>query len=150
MTRHAIATRRAILVMSMRGKSSRTRSVSPPGRMAIQTNLVGRLAQLRVIIRAMHVVAVIAGNAAPVHHALRKIVSLHSILVRRPIRKMRKTQLAQRMLLQLPVIAQRKPHVISNRPIVIFSFNWIGQWPSLRMALDAGIVAAHIIHPRGI
>lgn len=105
-TGHALASRRAFLVVSMFGKSCRTGTIPRVGAVAIEANFIRGLPQLRVIVRAMHIVAVKTGDAAAVHNALRKIISLHAILVRRAVRKMRETQLAERVILELPVIPQ--------------------------------------------
>ena len=117
---------------------------------AIQANLVHRLAQLRVISGAVHVVAIEARDAAAVHHALHEIVSLHAILVRGAVGKMRESQLAQRVIFQLPVILQIQPHVIADRPVVVFPFDRIAERPPLRVALDAGVAGADVVHARGI
>lgn len=72
--------------------------------MAIEANLGCRLDELRVVLRAMHIVAGKACKSAAVHHTLRKIVSLHAVLVRGTIGKMRKAHLPQRMIFKLPKI----------------------------------------------
>ena len=74
--------------------------------MAVQAEFLGRFAQLRVIVRAMHVVTAKAGHTATVHHTLYKIVPLHAVLVRRAIRKMSKRRLAQSVFFQSPEILQ--------------------------------------------
>src|ERR1019366_1845032 len=109
-------------MMRMRGKRRRARSVPRIGAVASQTNLVHRLSKFRVVLRAMHVVAVETRDAAPVHDALHEIVSLHPVLVRRAIRKMRKAQLAQGVLFELPVIPQVASYLIADRPVVICYF----------------------------
>ena len=72
--------------------------------MAIQAKLSRRLSQLRVVACTVDVVAVKARDSAPVHDALHKIISLHAVLMRRTVRKMREAELAQRVIFELPVI----------------------------------------------
>ncbi len=74
--------------------------------MTIQAKLVRGLSQLRVVACAVRIVAAKACNAAPVHHALYKIIPLHAVLVRGGFREVRERGLAQRVLLQLPKILQ--------------------------------------------
>ena len=88
---HAFAARGAVFVVRVRSKCRRAGSVPRAGGVAIKANLVCGLSQLRVIPRAMHIVTVEAGDAAAVHDALHKIISLHSVFVRSAVRKMRET-----------------------------------------------------------
>ena len=76
-----------------------------PGTVASEADLIWRQPQFRVIRRAVHVVATEAGHAAAIHHALREIIALHAVLVRRAVGKMREGRLAERVLFELPVIA---------------------------------------------
>src|ERR1035437_1246469 len=98
----------------------------------------------------MHIVAIEAGDAAPVHDALHKIVPLHPVLVRRAVGKMREALLAQSMLFQLPVIPQVQSHVETHRPVVILSLDGIVQRAPLRVALNASIAGMHVVHSRRI
>ena len=82
------------------------RTVPRAGPVAVQANLIRGLSQLRIVLRAVHIMAVKASDPAAVHHALCKIISLHAVLVCRTIRKMRETKLAERVILELPVISQ--------------------------------------------
>ena len=88
-TGHALAACGAFFVMSVFGKRCRARTIPRIGAMAIETKFVCWLSELRVILRAVHIVAVETGNASAVHNALRKIISLHAVLVRSAVRKMR-------------------------------------------------------------
>src|ERR1700744_4287249 len=36
--------------------------------------------------------------------------------------------------------------VVADRPVVILALDWICEWPPLRMALNAGVVRADVIH----
>ena len=57
--------------------------------MAIQAEFVGRFSQLRVIVGAMDVVAVEAGDPAAVHEALDEIIALHAVFVGGAVGKVR-------------------------------------------------------------
>lgn len=74
--------------------------------MAFQAELVRRCAQLRVIACAMNIVARKARDPSAVHETLDKIVPLHAIFVRRSVRKMSECGLPQRVLFELPKIAE--------------------------------------------
>jgi hypothetical protein len=78
----ALAAGTAILVMSVFLQSCGARAVRRAGTMAIETNLAGWLAKLRVVVRAVNIVASSAGHAVPVHGAFNEVVALHSVLVR--------------------------------------------------------------------
>ena len=82
----------------------------------------------------------------PVHHALRKIITLHPVLVCRTIWEIIESRLPKVAVLQPPIVLQTKPDTITYRPIIILAFHWDGQGPSLRMALDASVVGCHRIH----
>jgi hypothetical protein len=56
--------------------------------MASQADLIGRKPQFSVIRGAMHVMTTEAGYSSPVHHALREIVPLHPVLMRRTFGEM--------------------------------------------------------------
>ena len=149
-TCHAFAARGAVLMMCMGGKRRRAGPVPRAGTVAIEANLVHGLSQLRVVLRAVHIVAVEARDPAPVHDALREVVPLHPVLVRRAVRKMCEAQLTQCVLFELPVIPQVQPHVITHRPVVVLSFDWIGERAPLRVALDARVAALDVVHARRI
>ena len=149
-TGHALASRGTFLMVSMFGKRRCTGTIPRIGAVAIQAKFIRGFAQLRVIVRAVYVVAVKAGDAAPVHDALRKIISLHAVLVRRAVWKMREAQLAERVILELPVVPQIQARVISDRPIVIFSFDRIGERTALRVALNASVIRVDVVHSRWI
>ncbi|HXF13607.1 MAG TPA: hypothetical protein VN517_10675 [Terriglobales bacterium] len=49
--------------------------------MTVQTELIGGLPELRVISRAMYIMAVETRYATRIHHALNEVVTLHPVLV---------------------------------------------------------------------
>src|SRR6266404_6141791 len=98
----------------------------------------------------MHVVATEAGDPPPVHHALHEVIPLHAILMRCAVRKVRKGQLPQTVLLQLPEILQMQPRAKADGPIIVFSLDRTAWRASLRMALNTSVVGPHVIHTRGI
>jgi hypothetical protein len=106
MAGNAAATRRPLLVMRVLFDGGRARTIQGKRAVAIQAELVRRFSQLSVVIRAVHIVATKAGHAAPVHHTLYKIIPLHAVLVRRAIRKMSESRLAQSVFFQPPKIPQ--------------------------------------------
>jgi len=77
------------------------RRMWPAGRfwaVAIQTQDIGRLAQVSGMLGAMHIVAGETSNAMRVHLAGNVIISLHAIFVRGTVAKMREGSLAQLVL----------------------------------------------------
>jgi len=102
----ATAARGAFLVMGMIFESRGARAIHGERRVALQTELVGGLAKLRVVFGAVHVVAAKTGDSAAVHDALHKIISLHAIFMGGAVGVMRKGRLAKRVLPELPEILQ--------------------------------------------
>ena len=82
MAGHACAARRAVLVMRVLRERCLARPVPGAGSVAIEANFVDGLTELRVILRAVHIVAIEAGHPATVHHALHEVVPLHPVFVR--------------------------------------------------------------------
>src|SRR5215472_15365449 len=149
-TRYALASRRAFLVVSVFLKRPRARTIGRERPMAIQAELARRFAKLRVIASAVNVVARKTCDPPAVHQALDKIVALHSVLVCGAVRKMCKRRLAERVLLQLPIIAKMQAHTIAYRPIIVFALDGTRERPALRMTLDARVVGFDVVHPRWI
>ena len=75
----------------------------------------------------MRVVTVGACDAAGIHQALHEIIALHAVLVRGAVWKVGKGEIAQLMVFELPVVLQVFADVKSNRPIIIFPLDWIGE-----------------------
>ena len=113
------------MVMRMFLEGCGPRPVARAGLVAVQANFIDGLTELRVVVRAMHVVAIEAGYSTAVHYALREIVSLHAVLVRRAVCKMSEGLFAELVFFELPVIPQIKPDVIADRPVVIIAFRRI-------------------------
>lgn len=104
MTGNAAASGGPFLVMGMLFDCSCPWAIQRKWTMAIHTQLIRRLSQLRVVAGAVRIMAAEAGHSAAIHHALYKIVSLHPVLVGRAVGVMRECRLAERVLLQLPEI----------------------------------------------
>ncbi len=121
--RHALAPGRAVFVMRVLLQSSGSRPVERHRTVAIQAQLVGRPSQLRVVLCAVYVVATKAGDPPPVHHTLHEVIPLHAILMRCALRKVRKGELAQCVLFQLPEILQMEPRPKADGPIIVFSLD---------------------------
>jgi len=70
--------------------------------------------------------------------------------VRGSVGKVRKGEFAEFMIFELPVVLQVFADIKSDRPIVIFPLDWLGERLSLRMALDAGVTGVDVIEARRI
>lgn len=102
--RNAFVSRAAGFVVSMRLKRCHSmRAIRRFRPMAFETEDVPRLEEVRIVVRAMNVVATEAGYPAGVHDALDEVVSLHSIFVSRTIGEMRKGLFAELIVFKLPV-----------------------------------------------
>src|SRR5580698_2309414 len=117
----------------------RARAIRRHRCVTIETEFVGGLPQLRIVIGAVNVVATEAGHSSPIHYALHEIISLHTVLVRSAVGEMRKGLIAEFVFFELPEIAKIQANAVANRPIEIPSFHRIFQWATLRMAADAGV-----------
>jgi hypothetical protein len=111
--------------MGMLFESRCPRSVARAGLVAVEANLINWLSQLRVVVRAVHVVAIEAGYAAAIHHALHKIITLHAVFVRRAVCKMREALFAEFVIFELPEIREILTYMVADGPVVITSFHRI-------------------------
>ena len=104
----ALASGAATFVVRVLLKSRRARPVGQTRSVTGKAELVAvdRRAQLRVVIGPVNVVATETCDAAPIHHALHEVVSLHAILMGRAVRKMRERRLAKRVFFECPEILQ--------------------------------------------
>ena len=114
--------------------------------MAVEANRVCRFPQFRVVAAAVRVVTAEAGNAAPVHHALHEIVALHAVLMRRAVGKVREARFSQLVIFQLPEILQILPRVVAHGPVIIFPLHRIFERAPLRVARDASVIPAYVVH----
>ena len=99
--------------------------------MAVEADLVGWLAKLRLVRSPVNVMARCASNPALIHHALHKIVALHAILMRGSIGKVQKICLPESDVFEFPVVLQFLPNVLTNRPVIGFALDQFGFWLSL-------------------
>src|SRR5215471_11232710 len=113
--------------------------------MAFETHDFCRPQQVGIVRRAMDVVTTEAGDSSSVHHARDEVVALHSILVRRSVRKMSERGFPELVLLQLPEVFEIQAHVEADRPVIVFPLNRISEWLTLRMTLDADVVGLNVI-----
>lgn len=118
--------------------------------MAGKTNLVALFNQARRVPIAMYIVTIRAPNFAVVHVALDKVVSLHPVLMRRHVGILIKVRRTGFEVFKLPEVGQTLARQIAHRPIVIFARNWAAERSSLAVALNADVVAPHIIQLAGI
>jgi len=105
-TRHALASPAALFVMGVPIDCGRVRTIGCRWAVAIQANLVGRFSELGVVRGAVNVVTGVTSNSATVHDALRKVISLHPVLVRRAVGEIIEGRLTQGAVLQLPEVLQ--------------------------------------------
>src|SRR5215831_13876868 len=111
--------------------------------MAGQAEFFCRLDQIRIVFGSVNIMTTEAGDAAAVHHALNEIVSLHSILVGSALGKVRKTLLAQFVLLEFPKILEFQPLMKPNGPVVVLTFDGVLERLPLGMTLNTSIACAN-------
>ena len=142
----ALATRRIGLVMGVFFECSRVWTIKRHGAVTVETEFVDGLSKLGVVLCAVYVVAIEAGDSAPVHHALHEIIALHSVFMCSAIGEVRECSLAQYVFFKHPKVRQLQSHAIAYGPIVVFPFNWIRQWASLRVALNTDVIRSNVVH----
>ena len=91
-----------------------------------------------------------AAYSVCVHGTLYEVVALHPIFVRTSVCKMSEALLAKLVLFELPEIFQIHTDLKADRPVVVFSVDWICGWLPLRVALHAHVCGLHGVEPRGI
>lgn len=138
------------LVMRVLFECGGAGSIGRKRTVAVQAECVDWFDKLRVIIGSVHIVTTEAGDPAPIHDALHEIIALHPVLVRSAIREVVEVRGSKRALFQPPVILESPPHLVANRPVVVFAFHGHCEWPSLRVTLDAGVAGINVIGVRGI
>ena len=77
----AATSRRPCFVVGVLFDGSSAGTIQRHRSVAVEAKIVGRLAELRVVVGAVDIVAGEAGYAAAVHHALHEIVALHAVFV---------------------------------------------------------------------
>jgi hypothetical protein len=100
----ALASRAAGPVMCMLLDRGGARAIWGERAMAIETEFVGGLSQLRVIVRAVNIMAGKTGYAARIHNALHEVVALHAVFVRCTVREMGEGCFAEGVVFELPII----------------------------------------------
>src|SRR5579863_7883398 len=108
--------------------------------MTVQTEFVGGLPQLRIIVGPVDIVACCTCHAMAVHDALNEIVALHAILMCSTVGEMEEVGFSKRDVFKLPVVRQTKTDAIAHRPVIDFALNEANPRPPLRVALNAGVV----------
>lgn len=98
--------------------------------MAIQAELVRRLAELRVIAGAVHVVTGKARNARRYITLWTESFPCMRFLCTVPSAKMGKRRLPQRVILELPIIAKMQPDAIAHWPIIVFALDGTRERPT--------------------
>lgn len=110
---------------------SRVWTVERHGSMAVETKFVDGLSELSVVLRAMYVVAIEAGDSAPVHHALHEIITLHPVFMSSAISEVRECCLAQFVFFERPKVCQLESYTVAHRPIKVRALNGTSRWSSL-------------------
>lgn len=86
-TSDTLASGRILLVVRVLLQGDGAGSVGRKGTVTVQAEFIRRLDELCIVVGSVYVVTTEAGNPAPIHDALHKIVPLHSIFVRGAISK---------------------------------------------------------------
>jgi len=119
---HALASGAAVFMVRVLFERRRSRPVGRERSVAFQAELVRGLSQLRVVVRAMYIVAIEAGDPAAVHDALDEIIALHPVLMRGVVWVVEEiSRLAKSVPLQFPEVLQPEPRLIARGPIVVFA-----------------------------
>ena len=142
MTGDALAACAVGCVMSVRGDSD-FESCRIVLRVTGEADLVASCDQVRRVLIAVHLMAIEAANVPVIHVALHEVVSLHAIFVGCHVRVLIEVGGSRTQFFKVPISRQALSRLIADRPIVIFALNWVGYWPTLTMALDAGVVACN-------
>ena len=150
MTGGASAARTAGRVMRVLFDTGGMRPILGVGAVAGQAHRIPRLAQHRLVFRAVWIVATETRDAARVHEALNEIVPLHAVLVRGPVGEVREAHFTKLVLLQSPEVRQVQSNVKADGPIVVLSLDGISQRAPLGMTLDASIIGVHVVEAGGV
>ena len=121
----AFITWTARFVMRVLLDRARMWSVRRTGAVTFQAHDVCRLYQKSDIAGSVDVMAAGALHPAGIHDALRKVVPLHAVFVRCPVRKVRERCLTQLVFFQFPKAVQPLTHLKPDWPVVILALNWI-------------------------
>ena len=107
------------------------RSVRGTRVVAGDAQVTGRFNQVRIVRRAMDVVAAEAGHTTAIHHALHEVIALHPILVSGALGEVHEIRLTELVVLELPVVSQSSALMKTDRPIVVLPEHRIRQRLSL-------------------
>jgi len=124
---YALTAGAAVLVVGVFRESRGVGAVGRRRPMTVQAELVNRLSELSIVLRAVYVMAGRAGDTVFVHDTLHKIVALHPVLVRGAVREVREARLSQCAVFQLPVVLEMKTNVIADRPIIGLALDLLGE-----------------------
>ena len=146
----AVATRAYRLVVCVLFQARGVRAIRRVRPMTTEAQFLCQLAQVRVVAGAVDIMAGGAGYAVAIYHALHKIITLHSVLVRSRVSKVDESGLPESNVLQFSIVCETETNVITDRPVIGFTLNQIAPRLPLRVALNARIVGGHVIHRRRI
>lgn len=94
-----LASWRILLVVRVLFQGGGAGSVGRKRTVTVEAEFTRRLDELCVVVGSVYVVTTEAGNPAPIHDALHKIVSLHSVFVRSAVREIVEVRAPQLALL---------------------------------------------------
>ena len=87
--------------------------------MTRETDLIRRFDEVGIVFSAMYVMTTEARHSTPVHQTLNEIITLHSILVSRPVGKVHEVGLAQFVIFEPPKVPQIQALLKTYRPVVV-------------------------------
>ena len=93
-----------VFMVGVRFKTRCTRPIRRHGAVTVQTDLIRRLDKLGVVRSAMYIVAGRTSNAMPIHDALRKVVALHPVFMRRAVREIIEIGLSKSAVFEPPEV----------------------------------------------
>lgn len=147
---YALISGAARFVVGMGLNGGRAGTVGRVRAVALKAQDVGGLQEIRIVFRAVHVMAAEAAHAMGVHQTGNEIIALHPVLMGRAIREVGKRLLAEFMLFQLPEILKGFSGLEANRPIVILSGDGVLERLALRMTLDTDVIGMDKVKARRV
>ena len=122
MAGNALGSGAAVFMMRVFFEGGGVGSIRGRRAVAVEADLVRGFSQLRVVLRAMHIVAGGTGDSTPVHDALHKVIALHAVLVRGAVGKIVKIWFAPACSLPAsrnPAASARRDSPPANRRLAL-------------------------------
>lgn len=144
-TGYALTARAAVLVMSMLLHGRYVWTVRRRCTVAIEADLICRLAKLGIVFCTVYVMARGAGYTLAVHHALYKIIALHSVFVSRPVGEMSEGRLPKCVIFEFPVVRQTETDSVAYGPVVSLAFDLLRERLSLGVAGNTSVIRGDVV-----